>query len=309
MSVAGLRSIPHHQRGRDRFHRQAEGRGAAHRTRHHVLREGSPCEQLFTLLEGWAFRYKTLEDGRRQITSFVLPGDLVGIQSSMQAEMDHSVDTLTAAVLCTFPRERVWELYKGCPSLAFDLTWLAATQEMILNENLLSIGRRNAVECAAYYLLHLYLRAEDVGLVTEGKVRFPFTQEHLADALGLSLVHTNKTLQAAFRARPDAMGAWLVLHPRCRRFGRDRQIRLEPAPQAPFALSAIAAFPAALSRDRRFRRSRLLSRSLGRPARLLLPSRGLSPHDFRLGGMRTWRTLLPWPLGEASPREDWPCST
>ena len=160
-----------------------------------VLREGSPCEQLFTLLEGWAFRYKTLEDGRRQITSFVLPGDLIGIQSSMQAEMDHSVDTLTAAVLCTFPRERVWELYKGCPSLAFDLTWLAATQEMILNENLLSIGRRNAVECAAYYLLHLYLRAEDVGLVTEGKVRFPFTQEHLADALGLSLVHTNKTLK------------------------------------------------------------------------------------------------------------------
>ena len=59
-----------------------------------VLREGSPSEQLFTLLEGWAFRYKTLEDGRRQITSFVLPGDLVGIQCSMQGEMDHSVDTL-----------------------------------------------------------------------------------------------------------------------------------------------------------------------------------------------------------------------
>ncbi len=77
-----------------------------------VLREGSPSEHLFTLLEGWAFRYKTLEDGRRQITSFVLPGDLVGIQSSMQAEMDHSVDTLTAAVLCTFPRGRLWEVYK-----------------------------------------------------------------------------------------------------------------------------------------------------------------------------------------------------
>jgi CRP-like cAMP-binding protein len=160
-----------------------------------VLHEGSPSAQLFTLLEGWAFRYKTLEDGRRQITSFVLPGDLVGIQSSMQGEMDHSVDTLTAAVLCTFPRDGVWEIFKHCPSLAFDVTWLAATQEMILNENLLSIGRRNAVECAAYYILYLYLRAGDVGLVTEGRVRFPFTQEHLADALGLSLVHTNKTLK------------------------------------------------------------------------------------------------------------------
>jgi len=160
-----------------------------------VLREGSPSEQLFTLLEGWAFRYKTLEDGRRQITSFVLPGDLIGLQSSMQGDMDHSVDTLTAVALCTFPRNRVWDVFEHCATLAFDVTWLAATQEMVLNENLLSVGRRNAVECAAYYILHLYLRASDVGLVTEGRVRFPFTQEHLADALGLSLVHTNKTLK------------------------------------------------------------------------------------------------------------------
>ncbi len=160
-----------------------------------VLQEGAPSDQLFTLLEGWAFRYKTLEDGRRQITSFVLPGDFVGIQSTMEGDMDHSVETLTAAVLCAFPRSRVWDLFKSCPPLAFDVTWLAARQESILNEHLLSLGRRNALECMAYYILHLYMRADDVGLVTEGKVRFPFTQEHLADALGLSLVHTNKTLK------------------------------------------------------------------------------------------------------------------
>ncbi len=160
-----------------------------------VLREGSQSEHLFTLLEGWAFRYKTLSDGRRQITSFVLPGDFLGIQATMQGEMDHSVDTLTAAALCTFPRNRVWEIFKRCPSLAFDLTWLAARQETMLDEHLLSIGRRNAEECAAYYILHLYMRASDVGLVTDHRVRFPFTQEHLADALGLSLVHTNKPLK------------------------------------------------------------------------------------------------------------------
>lgn len=160
-----------------------------------VLQEGVPSDQLFTLLEGWAFRYKTLDDGRRQITSFVLPGDFIGIQSSMQGDMDHSVETLTPAVLCSFPRKRIWDLFQSCPSLAFDITWLAARQESMLNEHLLSLGRRKAKECAAYYILHLYLRAGDVGLVTEGKVRFPFTQDHLADALGLSLVHTNKTLK------------------------------------------------------------------------------------------------------------------
>ena len=160
-----------------------------------ILQEGLPSDQLFTLLEGWAFRYKTLEDGRRQITSFVLPGDFIGIQTSMQGDMDHSVETLTPAVLCAFPRNRVWDLFKGCPSLAFDVTWLAARQESMLNAHLLSLGRRNALECMAYYILHLYMRADDVGLVTENKVRFPFTQEHLSDALGLSLVHTNKTLK------------------------------------------------------------------------------------------------------------------
>lgn len=170
-----------------------------------ILQEGAVSDQLFTLLEGWAFRYKTLDDGRRQITSFALPGDFIGIQGSMQGEMDHSVETLTPAVLCSFPRARVWELYQNCSSLAFDLTWLAARQESILNEHLLSLGRRNAVECAAYYILHLYLRADDVGLVTEGKVRFPFTQEHLADALGLSLVHTNKTLK---KLSSDGLIAW-----------------------------------------------------------------------------------------------------
>ncbi len=164
-----------------------------------LLQEGVASDYLFTLLEGWAFRYKTLSDGRRQITNFVLPGDLVGLQGSMQGEMEHSVESLSSAAFCTFPRSRVWELYKGSPSLAFDLTWLAASEERILDENLLSVGRRNAEERAAYYLLHLYVRAGDVGLVIEGRVRFPFTQAHLADALGLSLVHTNKTLKRLAR--------------------------------------------------------------------------------------------------------------
>ena len=160
-----------------------------------VLREGTQSDHLFTVLEGWAFRYKILEDGRRQITSFVLPGDFIGLQSSTEGVMDHSVDTLTSVALCTFPRTRIWEIFKHCPSLAFDLTWLAASHEIILNENLLSVGRRRAEECVAYYIVHLYVRASDVGLAVDGRVRFPFTQEHLADAIGLSLVHTNKTLR------------------------------------------------------------------------------------------------------------------
>jgi CRP/FNR family transcriptional regulator, anaerobic regulatory protein len=157
--------------------------------------EGTNSAHLYTLLSGWAFRYKTLPDGRRQILNFVLPGDFLGLQATIINEMQHSVETLTAALLCVFPRDKLWNLYTQFPSLAFDLTWLAAREEQMLDEHLLSVGRRHALERVAFVLLHLYRRCEDIGLASGNKIQFPFTQQHLADSLGMSLVHTNKTIR------------------------------------------------------------------------------------------------------------------
>jgi CRP/FNR family transcriptional regulator, anaerobic regulatory protein len=160
--------------------------------------EGTNSAHLYTLLSGWAFRYKMLPDGRRQILNFALPGDFLGLQASVIDEMQHSVETLTKALLCVFPREKLWMLYTHYPSLAFDVTWLAAREEQMLDEHLLSVGRRHALERVAFALLHLYERAEDVGLAKANNIQFPFTQQHLSDALGMSLVHTNKTLKRLF---------------------------------------------------------------------------------------------------------------
>jgi CRP/FNR family transcriptional regulator, anaerobic regulatory protein len=160
--------------------------------------EGTNSAHLYTLLSGWAFRYKALPDGRRQILNFALPGDFLGLQASILNEMQHSVETLTTAQLCVFPRDKLWTLYSQYPSLAFDLTWLAAREEQMLDEHLLNVGRRHAVERVAFVLLHLYVRAEDIGLANSKKIQFPFTQQHLADALGMSLVHTNKTLKRLY---------------------------------------------------------------------------------------------------------------
>jgi CRP/FNR family transcriptional regulator, anaerobic regulatory protein len=113
-------------------------------------------------------------------------------------EMEHSVEALTPLVLCVFPRTKLWDLYSKLPSLAFDVTWLAAREEQLIDEHLLSLGRRTALERAAYLLLHLFARAEEAGLVKNGSIQFPFTQQHLADTLGMSLVHTNKTLKRLF---------------------------------------------------------------------------------------------------------------
>lgn len=160
------------------------------------LREGASSEYLYTVLQGWAFRYKMLPDGRRQILNYALPTDMVGLQGSLMREMEHSVAALTPLTLCVFPRAKLWELYSKFPSLAFDVTWLAAREEQLINENLLSIGRRTALERTAYVLLHLFVRAKEVSLANgSNAIQFPFTQQHLADTLGMSLMHTNKTLK------------------------------------------------------------------------------------------------------------------
>jgi len=162
------------------------------------LRQGTSNEHLYTVLNGWAFRYKMLDDGRRQILNYALPADMVGLQGTVMREMEHSVEALTPLVLCVFPRAKLWELYGRFPSLAFDITWLAAREEQLIDEALVSLGRRSALERTAYLLLHLFTRAEEVGLTNDGSIQFPFTQQHLADTLGMSLVHANKTLKRLF---------------------------------------------------------------------------------------------------------------
>jgi CRP/FNR family transcriptional regulator len=159
------------------------------------LRQGASSEHIYTVLSGWAFRYKMLDDGRRQILNHALPADMIGLQGALMREMEHSVEALTPLVLCVFPRKKLWDLYARFPSLAFDITWLAAREEQMIDEHLVSLGRRTALERIAFLLLHLFSRADEGGMVKNGAIQFPFTQQHLADTLGMSLVHTNKTLK------------------------------------------------------------------------------------------------------------------
>jgi CRP-like cAMP-binding protein len=160
-----------------------------------ILLQGTNSAHLYTILSGWAFRYKTLADGRRQILNYAMSADLIGLQGSVNDEMQHSVEALTDTILCVFPREKLWSLYTDFPTLAFDVTWLAAREEQLLDEHLLSIGRRSAIERLAYLLFALYQRADEAGLTKNNSIQFPFTQQHVADTLGMSLVHTNKTLK------------------------------------------------------------------------------------------------------------------
>src|SRR5215831_235369 len=160
-----------------------------------IIPEAGRSGQLYTVLFGMAFRYQTLSDGRRQILNFLFPGDLVGLQEQVTVESPHGVEALTETKLCVFPMERLWDLYRSFPQLGYDITWLTAHEEYVVDGNLLTVGRRSASERIAMLLIHIVKRAEAIGWNVDGTVPLPMTQQHIADALGLSLVHTNKTLR------------------------------------------------------------------------------------------------------------------
>lgn len=168
-----------------------------------LIREGAERPGLFTLREGWAYRFKTLTDGRRQILNFLLPGDFIGLQQRMGDGAAHGVAMITPGLVCVFENDAVWELHRREPSMGFNVTWLSAHEESLVDDNLLSVGRRTAAERVAASLILLYKRVvvsqpsgakPGVGKDAAG-IAFPVTQSHLADALGLSLAHLNKTVR------------------------------------------------------------------------------------------------------------------
>ena len=159
-----------------------------------IIRVGDLAPEVYTLYAGWAFRYKTLSDGRRQILAFMLPGDLLGLQAAMFDASLFGIEALTDVQLCVLPRKKLWTLFGQMPGLAFDIAWLGSRSESFVDENLTSVGRRTAAERVAALIVTLYKRAEALGMVENDTFAFPLTQQHIADALGLSLVHTNKTL-------------------------------------------------------------------------------------------------------------------
>jgi len=157
--------------------------------------EGDRIELTYMVVDGWAMRYKSLSDGRRQILNFILPGDFIGIYGSLIDTADHSVDALTRMQTHVFAPQRILEVFGKCPRLGAAIAWTAGREEAILAEQVVRIGRRSAFERTAHLFLELLRRLQLVGLAGQRSFEMPLSQDILADSLGLSLVHVNRTLR------------------------------------------------------------------------------------------------------------------
>lgn len=161
-----------------------------------LLREGEKPSQSYTLYSGWAFGYKQLADGRRQILFFLLPGDSVILESLYfpNLPLPFSVKTLTAIAVCTFTSSDMVHLANAKGAQSRHLANTMYDHMATLNQRLIDIGRKSAMGRLAQLILDLEMRLRRRGLSDDGKIEFPPRQEHLADALGLTTVYVNRTL-------------------------------------------------------------------------------------------------------------------
>jgi CRP-like cAMP-binding protein len=129
------------------------------------------------------------------LTALHVPGDFVDLHALLLRKMDHSVMALTECRVVFVPHPDLVAITENAPHLT-RLLWLSTTIDAaIQREMIASVGRRTPLQHLAHTICELYLRLEVVGLAESGKFRFAITQSELADVLGLSLVHTNRTVQ------------------------------------------------------------------------------------------------------------------
>lgn len=160
-----------------------------------IIVDGDDYGAILIVCEGWAYRYKLLADGRRQILNFVLPGDGIGSYSSLFTTAANSVQALADVTLATIVPERLTHIARDQPRLSSALSRSLAQEESMLAEHVVRIGRRTAYERMAHLLMELLMRLQAVGFADSRSYDLPLTQEILADALGLSIVHVNRTLR------------------------------------------------------------------------------------------------------------------
>ncbi len=160
-----------------------------------LVHEGQTGHKAFIMHSGWARCYKHLPEGGRQIISFPLPGDFVGLGSILSPTSDQSCAALTDAVVSFVDAKDMAGFFDKFPRLAAAILWAASRDGAKIIDHLVDVGRRSAVERVAHFLLELGERLQLVGLASKNEYECPLTQYDLADALGLSPIHVNRVLR------------------------------------------------------------------------------------------------------------------
>jgi CRP-like cAMP-binding protein len=161
----------------------------------YITREGEPPTVCAVLTTGFAYRHKLTHEGARQIVAIHIPGDALDFQALFLDVADHNVQTLTRASVAVIPREALQALANTRGAVGRAILINVLIEASISREWVLNVGRRAAPARMAHLFCEFALRLENQGVVPEYGYELPMTQEQLADTLGLTSVHVNRTLK------------------------------------------------------------------------------------------------------------------
>jgi CRP-like cAMP-binding protein len=160
-----------------------------------LIVDGAEYRNLCFVKDGYAMRYKLLRNGKRQILSVILPGDVIGFPVSFFERSTYSVVALSDLKINICPLDAYVRLCFERPQFGLALSWLAVKEAAIYAERIVDIGRRTPVERLVHFLLELHSRLLTIGLAEKTSFNLPISQEVMADALGLSVPHLNRVMQ------------------------------------------------------------------------------------------------------------------
>lgn len=183
--------------------------GTRHFRRHDIIREqGEPAREIYLLTHGWVGSCIDVANGSRQMTKVHLPGDLLGTPSMVLSTAADTLLALTNATVEIVPMTAFARLFMSSPRFAAAMFLSAQKERVMLIDRLTSVARTSAMQRLAAFLLHAYDRLRIVQDLEEPRFELPLSQEELADVLGITAVHANRTF-----AQLDATG---LLHRRLR---------------------------------------------------------------------------------------------
>jgi len=170
-----------------------------------IVMEDQEMNRAWVVLDGWAFRYKSFEDGRRQVLNYMLPGDVIGLYSVMLKRSDYGLEAISPMSLAVFPATDLIDALAHTPRLLLALSWIAGQGERMLDEQIARVGRRGAAERMAHLFVELYVRMLKLGIDKEAARTLPLTQALLSDTLGMSHVHANRCFRTLTREKLVAL--------------------------------------------------------------------------------------------------------
>lgn len=161
-----------------------------------LLHEGVPSDSVYLIVSGLACRYKMLAGGRRQVLGYLIPGDLCDIHFAIANRPDYSVALTAGSSVVRIPTYKIAALMRSYPAINRAFSMASLIDAVILREWLLSVGQRDALQKLCHLFCELAVRLEAIGgMNNDGSFELPLNQVMLADTLGLTSVHINRTLK------------------------------------------------------------------------------------------------------------------